>query len=187
MFWGTRYPNQGWLESMGRRSWPGFQSWYMAGSCHCTLLQGIAPVTSLFGKKCRMLLAQGKRFSLKSQCTGHWSRSRLQCLGLTCFEASYLCTSWDWRIAPCSHQSGYSINYPHVDRMVLIWLFPPPFLNISYSSIEFIFCVCCNSYGLLNTETRINFFLSSLLDRGGSSPRRPLFLHAISFEWPEKL
>ena len=42
---------------------------------------------------------------------------------------------------------------------------PPHLLNISCSYVEFKFCVCRNSYGLVNTEIFIKSLLSSLLDR----------------------
>ena len=35
------------ISGLGRC--PRFQSWWMAGSCHCLLIQGIAPVPSFFG------------------------------------------------------------------------------------------------------------------------------------------
>ena len=40
-----------------------------------------------------------------------------------------------------------------------------PFLDISCSYVEFTFCVCHNSYGLIETEIFIKYLLSSILDR----------------------
>ena len=55
----------------------------------------IDPVPSLFWQICRMILFQGQKYSLLSQCTGPGSQSRFQALCLVYFEVSYLCTSWD--------------------------------------------------------------------------------------------
>ena len=41
----------------------------------------------------------------------------------------------------------------------------PHFLDLSCSYVEFTFCVCYNSYGLIKTEICIKNLLSSILDR----------------------
>ena len=68
-----------------------------------------------------MLLVQGQKCSLPSQYTGPGSQSRFWDPGFIYFEVvSYLCTSWDWRIVPCSRQWLSSINYLQVGGMVSI-------------------------------------------------------------------
>ena len=67
-----------------------------------------------------VLLVQDQKYSLSSQWTGPGSQYQLQAPDLVYFKVSCLCTSWYWRLAPCSHQSGYSINHPQVGRMVSI-------------------------------------------------------------------
>ena len=44
-------------------------------------------------------------------------------------------------------------------------IIPPTFLDISCSYVEFVFCVCSSSYGLIKMEICINTLLSSLLGR----------------------
>ena len=104
-------------------------SWWLVGSCHCMLLQGICPVTSFLWIICWMLLVQGQKYILRSQWTGPRSQSQFWDTGLVYFVVFWLCTSWYWRLAPCSYQSGSSIHYPQVGGMVLIWTLPHIFLS----------------------------------------------------------
>ena len=112
LFLGARCPNQWWWAYLGQGRWTQFQSWWMDYSCHCKLIQVIAPVTSLFVNYFRMLLAQGQKCSLPSQCTGPGSQSWLWATGLVYFDISWPCTSWSWMLYPCYHQLVSSINYP---------------------------------------------------------------------------
>ena len=150
---------------MRRGRWLLFQSRWMAGICHFMLLRGIAPVPSSFGRFFWMLLDQGQKFSLLSQCIFPGIQYRLRAPGLVCFKFYFLYTSWAWRLDTCSSQSLSSINHPQVGGMFSILTPPPPFLDLSCSYVEFMFCVFRNLYGLIKTEICICYPLSSLLYR----------------------
>ena len=71
LFWGAWWPNKGCFSAfLGQGMWQRFRSWYLAGRCECTFIQGIASDPLFFGRTCRMLLAQVQICSLPSQCTG---------------------------------------------------------------------------------------------------------------------
>ena len=145
LFLGAQCPNQWWWVSLGQVRWAQFHPWCLADSYHCMLFQGITSVPSLFWKKIQMPLVQGQKCSLPSHCTGPGSQSRFWDPGLVYFKVSYLCTSWDLRIVPCSRQLGSSINYLWVGGMVSIWPLPhlfSIFLVLVLNSC-FLFAVIC--------------------------------------------
>ena len=120
--------------------------------------------SSLLWKICQMILVQGHKCSLPSQCTGPGSQSWFHAPGLVFFNVYYFCTYWAWRLVPCSRQSGSSIHYLHVGGVVLIWPLPQLFSIFSCSYVKFEFCVCRHLQGLIKTEICINTLLSRLLD-----------------------
>ena len=162
---------------MGQWNWRQFQSWWLAGNCYCRLSVGIAPVTSLFWRTCQMLLVQGQKWSFPSQYTGPGSQSWFWAPGLIYFKVvSYLCTSWDWRLVPCSRQSRSSIHYLHVGGMSLIW--PSPhlfsiFLVLVLNS-QFVCAVICT--GLQRRKSILILLLVVLwIDKNKKSDRQDKF------------
>ena len=73
-----------------------------------------------------MLLDQGQKCHLPSQCTGSGIQSRLRAPGFVYIKVYCLCNSWSWRLAPCYRQLGSSIHYHQVGGMVLIQPSPHP-------------------------------------------------------------
>ena len=131
----------------------------LADICHFMLLQGIAKVPSLFWRIFQMLLVQGQTCILLSQYTGPGSKFRFRAPGLVYFEVSYLCTSWAWRLVPCSRQLVSSINCLQVGRMVSIQPLPhifSIFLVLMLNS-QFVCAVIC--MGLQRRESVLTLFL----------------------------
>ena len=140
-----------------------FKSWWLAGRFYFMFLEGIAPVPSLFWEKIECFWSKIKSiaFQVSEPALEVNISFRLQTWFISRFLASVLLGIGGLHLVPISQD---------IQLITLRWEgwfrfnHLPPILDISCYYVEFTFCVCRNSYGLVNTEICINSLICSLLD-----------------------